>query len=93
MGSTHQDAPYQSPGRGWDLFENAYSHSPLTLPSHWSNSTGTYPFVHGIKENAFFSTNSNIVNLAQILKGEGYSTARFCRRLCARPPVWSRKGF
>ncbi len=59
------------------LFENAYSHSPLTLPSHWSILTGTYPFVHGIKENAFFSTNSNIVNLAQILKGEGYSTAAF----------------
>ena len=33
------------------LFENAYTHVPLTLPAHASLFTGVLPFVHGVRDN------------------------------------------
>ena len=33
------------------LFENAYSHVPLTLPSHTSIFTGMLPPEHGVRDN------------------------------------------
>ena len=40
-------------GQGF-LFKNAISQSPLTLPSHASIFTGTYPFFHGVRDNGGF---------------------------------------
>src|SRR3954466_3740035 len=33
------------------LFERAYSHTPLTLPSHLSMLTGRLPTEHGVRDN------------------------------------------
>src|SRR6188474_1940365 len=33
------------------LFENAYTHAPLTLPAHVSILTGLLPFEHGVRDN------------------------------------------
>ena len=33
------------------LFTNAYSHIPLTLPSHTSLFTGRLPYEHGVRDN------------------------------------------
>ena len=33
------------------LFKNAICQAPLTLPSHSSIFTGTYPFYHGLRDN------------------------------------------
>lgn len=56
-------------------FANAYSHCPLTLPSHTSLLTGLPPNVHGVRDNAFFMLDKNIPTLATILQQKGYQTA------------------
>ena len=33
------------------VFENAYTHVPLTLPAHVSILTGLLPFEHGVRDN------------------------------------------
>ncbi len=58
-------------------FERAFSEYPLTLPSHSTLLTGTYPLYHGVRENVGFSLANEYVTLAEILKGNGYATAGF----------------
>ncbi len=58
-------------------FENVFAHSPLTLPSHSSILTGTYPTYHGVRDNGRFRLPAEMETLAEILKGAGYSTAAF----------------
>jgi choline-sulfatase len=59
------------------LFSKAYAHVPLTLPSHWSILTGTYPLFHGVRDNAYFEFRRDIPTLAEVLQSNGYSTAAF----------------
>ncbi|HEX8171616.1 MAG TPA: sulfatase-like hydrolase/transferase [Thermoanaerobaculia bacterium] len=54
------------------LFERAYSHSPLTLPSHATILTGTLPSVHGVRDNVGFVLRSP--TLASRFKQRGYAT-------------------
>ena len=58
------------------LFSHAYSHVPLTLPSHCSLFSGTLPLYHGIRDNGYRLPPST-VTLAEILKKNGYQTAAF----------------
>jgi choline-sulfatase len=58
------------------LFTNANSQIPLTLPSHTSLFTSTYPFENGIEENAEIVP-AGAVTLASILRSHGYKTAAF----------------
>jgi arylsulfatase A-like enzyme/Flp pilus assembly protein TadD len=58
-------------------FSNAFSPVPLTLPSHCSILTGTYPIYHGVHDNSGFILAPSQVTLAEVLKGAGYSTAAF----------------
>ena len=58
------------------LFENAYSHGPLTLPSHVSLLTGLLPPQHGVRNNVGYRFDSAAhPSLAVLLKGAGYGTA------------------
>jgi len=59
------------------IFENAYSPVPLTLPSHASILTGTYPLFHGVRNNGKYFLPPQAVSLAEILKQAGYGTAAF----------------
>jgi arylsulfatase A-like enzyme/Flp pilus assembly protein TadD len=59
------------------LFQNAYSAVPLTLPSHASILTGTYPLFHGVRNNGKYLLVPQAITLAEILKGAGYETAAF----------------
>jgi arylsulfatase A-like enzyme/Flp pilus assembly protein TadD len=59
------------------LFSKAYAHVPLTLPSHWSILTGTYPLFHGVRDNAYFEFRRDIPTLTEVLQSNGYSTAAF----------------
>jgi len=52
------------------------SQIPLTLPSHASLMTSTYPFENGVEENAG-SVPSGAVTLASVLRANGYRTAAF----------------
>ena len=56
-------------------FAQALSTAPLTGPSHATILTGTYPPVHGVRDNATFVLGSAHPTLATILKGRGYATA------------------
>ncbi|HXJ88286.1 MAG TPA: sulfatase-like hydrolase/transferase [Candidatus Binatia bacterium] len=57
------------------LFEHAYSQVPLTLASHTSLLTGTYPFHNGVQDFTGNPLSPNIRTVAQALEGQGYDTA------------------
>ena len=57
------------------LFEHAYSQVPLTLASHTSLLTGTYPFHNGVQDFTGQPLTPNIRSVAQSLKADGYDTA------------------
>jgi choline-sulfatase len=58
------------------LFTSVDSQIPLTLPSHTTLFTSTYPFQNGIEENGEVVP-AGAVTLASILQAHGYKTAAF----------------
>ena len=59
------------------LFKNAICQIPLTLPSHSSIFTGTYPFYHGVRDNGGFYLEKEQVTLAEVLQENGWLTSAF----------------
>jgi arylsulfatase A-like enzyme/Tfp pilus assembly protein PilF len=59
------------------LFRNATAQVPLTLPSHSSIFTGTYPYVHGVRDNGGFYLEPDKITLAEVLKEKGWATSAF----------------
>ncbi len=58
-------------------FDRTYASVPLTLPSHASIMTGLLPPEHGVRNNGAYALGTDQPALAEILKGQGYSTAAF----------------
>jgi arylsulfatase A-like enzyme/cytochrome c-type biogenesis protein CcmH/NrfG len=58
-------------------FANAYAHVPLTLPSHASLMTGSYPTRTGVHDSGTFRLSERSPSLATALKDAGYRTAAF----------------
>src|SRR5262249_35710518 len=58
-------------------FQKAFCQVPLTLPSHASILTGTYPMFHGIRDQGQNQSAKNVRTLAGMLKEKGYQTAAF----------------
>ncbi|HKO55758.1 MAG TPA: sulfatase-like hydrolase/transferase [Thermoanaerobaculia bacterium] len=57
------------------LFERAYSHCPMTLPSHVSIFTGLLPTEHGVRNNVGYRFDApKHPTLAATLRGNGYRT-------------------
>jgi tetratricopeptide (TPR) repeat protein len=56
------------------VYRNAWSHSPLTLPSHVSILTGLLPPEHGVRDNAGYRLDASHPTLASELKKRGYQT-------------------
>ena len=56
------------------LYENAYTHVPLTVPSHAVLLTGLLPYQNGVRDNAGFRLAPSIETLASALKVRGYAT-------------------
>jgi len=57
------------------LFEKAFSHYPITLPSHVSILTGLLPPEHGVRDNSGYRLDAGQVPfLPRLLKGRGYRT-------------------
>jgi len=56
------------------LFENAYSHVPLTLPSHTTIFTGLLPPQNGVRDNLGYALSAGPMTLAAYLKAQGYAT-------------------
>ena len=59
------------------LFEYNIAQAPLTLPSHASILTGTYPLFHGVRDNGGFYLEQNHITIAETLKGLGFTTGAF----------------
>lgn len=59
------------------LFEQATATVPLTLPSHTSMFTGTYPMFHGVRDNGGYYVRDDAVPLAEVLGEAGYRTGGF----------------
>jgi choline-sulfatase len=75
------------------LFENAYAHSPQTLPSHASIFTGRLPFEHGARDNVGFVVPPDTTTLALRLKDAGYATGAFVSSFVLRRQVGLDRGF
>jgi arylsulfatase A-like enzyme/thioredoxin-like negative regulator of GroEL len=56
------------------LFENAYSHVPLTLPSHVALFTGEIPAENGVRDNIGYRIDPKHTSLPSVLKHAGYAT-------------------
>jgi len=55
-------------------FAHAVSSAPLTLPAHSSLMTGTYPLLHGVRDNGGFFLGERWTTLAEALKSRGFDT-------------------
>ena len=62
--------------QGGTLFTQAEAQIPLTLPSHLSLFTSTYPFQNRVEENGE-RVPAGVVTLASVLQSHGYQTAAF----------------
>jgi tetratricopeptide (TPR) repeat protein len=58
-------------------FDFAHAHAVVTLVSHASILTGTYPYEHGIRDNTGYRLDVKQATLATILKGRGFATGAF----------------
>jgi tetratricopeptide (TPR) repeat protein len=56
------------------LFTNAWSHVPLTLPSHTTLLTGQLPAENGVRDNLGYRVASHGTSLPEILHANGYAT-------------------
>ena len=58
-------------------FAKAYAPVPLTLPSHSSIMTGTYPLSHAVRNNGSYALSPEKLTLAKVLAAQGFKTAAF----------------
>ena len=75
------------------LFQTAVAQVPLTLPSHCSIMTGTYPTFHGVHDNLGYTLGSDPPTLATLLKQKGYVTAAFVGAEVLDPARGLNQGF
>jgi arylsulfatase A-like enzyme len=55
------------------LFENAFTHVPLTLPSHSTMLSGTLPLFHQVRDNEHH-LNDSVITLAEMFQNKGFTT-------------------
>lgn len=75
------------------LYSQAYSHCPLTLPSHASMLTGLLPADSGIRDNIGFTLDAKIPHLAELLKKNGYATGAAVSAFVLRKETGIGRGF
>src|SRR5262249_10627991 len=56
------------------VFDDLYSHAPLTLPSHASLLTGLLPTRHGVRDNLGYVLGEDRATIASRFKSAGYAT-------------------
>ncbi len=75
------------------LFRSAFSHVPLTLPSHASLMTGLLPYRHGVRDNIGYAMKPEQKTLASILKENGYATGAAVSSFVIRGETGIDRGF
>ena len=78
---------------GGVVFDHAWAHTPLTLPSHASILTGRLPFEHGVRDNMGFTLKDGTPTLASLLAGRGYATGGFISAYVLRRQTGIAQGF
>jgi arylsulfatase A-like enzyme/Flp pilus assembly protein TadD len=74
-------------------FERCDACTPLTLPSHATIMTGTYPFVHGVRQNMFDQVDRASTTLAETLQIHGRETAAHVASVILRRRFGLKQGF
>ena len=59
------------------LFERCIAQTPLTLPSHATILSGTYPLYHQVRDNGASLVPGRLTLLSELLKEKGYATGAF----------------
>ncbi|HEX7708290.1 MAG TPA: sulfatase-like hydrolase/transferase, partial [Thermoanaerobaculia bacterium] len=75
------------------LYEHAYAHTPLTLPSHASMFTGLLPAEHGVRDNIGFPLGEEMPTIAEVLRDRGYATGAAVSAWVLRKATGMDRGF
>jgi choline-sulfatase len=75
------------------VFDDAYSHTPLTLPSHASILTGRLPFHHGVRDNIGYALPAGERTLAERFRAAGYATGAAVSAYVLRRQTGINRGF
>ncbi|MBW3564417.1 MAG: sulfatase-like hydrolase/transferase [Acidobacteria bacterium] len=75
------------------LYESAWSHCPLTLPSHATMFTGLLPSENGVRDNTGYRIRPDDVLLAEVLADEGYATGAAVSAFVLRRETGIDRGF
>ncbi len=75
------------------LFENAYTHVPLTLPAHASLFTGLLPPEHQVRDNLGYTVDPKQPLLAGLLQARGYATGAAVSAYVLRSATGIARGF
>ncbi|MEA2570460.1 MAG: hypothetical protein QOI24_2461 [Acidobacteriota bacterium] len=75
------------------LFERAYSHVPLTAPSHATILTGALPADHGIRDNMGYKLAAGVSTLPEVLKPRGYISGAAVSAIVLRSSTGISRGF
>ncbi|HJQ37667.1 MAG TPA: sulfatase-like hydrolase/transferase [Thermoanaerobaculia bacterium] len=75
------------------LYERAYSHTPLTLPSHTSMLTGLLPSEHGVRDNIGFQLRPTAKTITESLHERGYATGAAVSAFVLRREGGLNRGF
>jgi arylsulfatase A-like enzyme/tetratricopeptide (TPR) repeat protein len=93
-GYTAGDTPHLDRlAREGTVFDAAYSHCPLTLPSHASLLTGLLPPRHGVRDNAGYPLAASTRPLAARLRERGFATGAAVSSFVLRAPTGIGRGF
>ncbi|NIM14454.1 MAG: sulfatase-like hydrolase/transferase [Candidatus Aminicenantes bacterium] len=59
------------------LFETCIAQTPLTLPSHTTILSGTYPLYHQVRDNGGFLVPESLELISETLQNQGFETSAF----------------
>lgn len=59
------------------VFDTCIAQVPLTLPSHTSILSGTYPLYHQVRDNGGFLVPESLEFVSEVLQKQGYATSAF----------------
>ena len=59
------------------VFDRCIAPTPLTLPSHTSIFTGTYPAYHGVRDNGNYVVPNELTTMAELMRDSGRRTGGF----------------
>lgn len=75
------------------LYQRAYAHCPLTLPSHATMFTGRLPADTGVRDNVGFRLNDTTPTIAEAVRKNGYATGGAVSTFVLRKETGIARGF